>query len=286
VSTNNPNQFEPGDLDFVPKEIDAPLSPDTPRYWFDNHPYKTHFFNALSTSFPVGERFFIRSVRNYESRITDPRLKNQVLQFVGQEGRHRVEHNHHIDLLLQQGYGGIRVFERFVQRLLDFLNKHFPMYSLAATVSIEHLTAIMADQLLRHPERWSAPMHPDMRLLWQWHAVEETEHKAVAFDVYQQVFGSYYLRIFAMLLESTGFLLDILARTIYFLWKDGKLFSLRLWMQGIAFVWGPKGVFGSIILEYFKFYLPGFHPWKNDNRELIREFLADYEKRLSTTGNK
>jgi len=278
MSDNNSEPLVPGDADFVPKEIQSPLSPDTPRYWFDNHPFKTHFFNALSTSFPVGERFFIRSVRKYESRITDPRLKNQVLQFVGQEGRHRVEHNHHIDLLLQQGYGGIRVFERFVQRLLDFLNKHFPLYSLAATVSIEHLTAIMADQLLRHPERWSAPMHPDMRLLWQWHAVEETEHKAVAFDVYQQVFGSYYLRVIAMFLESTGFLLDILARTIYFLWKDGKLFNLRLWIQGIVFVWGPKGVFGSIILEYFKFYLPGFHPWQNDNRELIQQFLADYKK--------
>ena len=278
MSDSNSEPTVPQDADFVPKEIRSPLSPDTPRYWFDNHPYKTHFFNALSTSFPVGERFFIRSVRNYESRITDPRLKNQVLQFVGQEGRHRVEHNHHIDLLLQQGYGGIRVFERFVQRLLDFLNKHFPLYSLAATVSIEHLTAIMADQLLRHPERWSAPMHPDMRLLWQWHAVEETEHKAVAFDVYQQVFGSYYLRVFAMFLESTGFLLDILARTIYFLWKDGKLFNLRLWVQGIIFVWGPKGVFGSVMLEYFKFYLPGFHPWQNDNRELIQQFLDDYKK--------
>ena len=282
MSDSNSEPTVPQDADFVPKEIRSPLSPDTPRYWFDNHPFKTHFFNALSTSFPVGERFFIRSVRNYESRITDPRLKNQVLQFVGQEGRHRVEHNHHIDLLLQQGYGGIRVFERFVQRLLDFLNKHFPLYSLAATVSIEHLTAIMADQLLRHPERWSAPMHPDMRLLWQWHAVEETEHKAVAFDVYQQVFGSYYLRVFAMFLESTGFLLDILARTIYFLWKDGKLFNLRLWIQGIAFVWGPKGVFGSVILEYFKFYLPGFHPWQNDNRELIQQFLDDYKKNHAT----
>lgn len=278
MSDNHAGSTAPGDADFVPKEIQSPLSPDTPRYWFDDHPFKTHFFNALSTSFPVGERFFIRSVRHYESRITDPRLKNQVLQFIGQEGRHRVEHNHHIDLLLQQGYGGIRVFEGFVQKLLDFLNKHFPLYSLAATVSIEHLTAIMADQLLRHPERWSTPMHPDMRLLWQWHAVEETEHKAVAFDVYQQVFGSYYLRVLAMALESTGFLLDILARTIYFLWKDGKLFNLRLWMQGIAFVWGPKGVFGSVILEYFKFYLPGFHPWKNDNRELIEKFLNEYKK--------
>ena len=271
--------MEPENLEFTPKEIDVPLSSDTPRYWFDNHPYKTHFFNALSTSFPVGERFFIRSVRHYESRISDSRLKTQVLQFVGQEGRHRVEHNHHIDLLLQQGYSGIHVFERMVQKLLDFLNKHFPLYSLAATVSVEHLTAILADQVLRHPERWTQPMHPDMRLLWQWHAVEETEHKAVAFDVYQQVFGSYYLRILAMIIESSAFMIDILARTVYFLWKDKKLFSLRLWLQGIAFVWGRKGVFGSVIVEYFKFFLPGFHPWNNNNYQLIKPFLDTYSQK-------
>jgi len=263
---------------FTPKEINVPFSPDTPRYWFDNHPYKTHFLNALSSSFPVGERFFIRSVRHFESRISDPVLKEQVLQFVGQEGRHRVEHNHHIELLVSQGYTGLKVFERTVQRLTDFLNRHFPIYSLAATVSIEHLTAILADQLLRHPERWSEPMHPDMRLLWQWHAVEETEHKAVAFDVYQTVFGSYYVRIIAMILESSAFLLDIFARTVYLLWKDKKLFSIRLWAQGIAFVWGYRGLFGSSVLQYFKFFLPGFHPWKNNNYYLVQNFLAEYKK--------
>lgn len=278
MSEHNSNSIHPSDLVFTPKEINAPLSPDTPRYWFDNHPFKTHFLNALSSSFPVGERFFIRSVRHFESRIHDPRLKEQVLQFVGQEGRHRVEHNHHIDLLVSQGYTGLKGFERFVQKLADFLNKHFPIYSLAATVSVEHLTAIFADQLLRHPERWIEPMHPDMRLLWQWHAVEETEHKAVAFDVYQQVFGSYYIRVLAMILESSAFLADIFVRTVYLLWKDKKLFNIRLWMQGIAFVWGYRGLFGSCVLEYFKFFLPGFHPWKNNNYALVQSFLAEYKK--------
>lgn len=268
---------EPAELTITPKDINSALSEDTPRYWFDNHPFKTHYFNALSSSFPVGERFFIRSVRHYEAQIGDARLKQQILQFVGQEGHHRIEHRHHIDILLAQGYHGIRRFEHVVQVVLDFLNKRFPLYSLAATVALEHFTAILADHLLRHPDRWLTPMHPDMQLLWKWHAVEETEHKAVAFDVFQQVSGSYVLRLGAMILETIGFLLDILVRTVYFLWRDGKLFSLRLWLQGIAFVWGRKGALGSIIGDYFRFFRPGFHPWQNDNYHLVKQFLADYK---------
>ncbi len=269
---------EPAELTITPKEIHSALSPETPRYWFDNHPFKTHYFNALSSSFPVGERFFIRSVRHYEPQITDTKLSQQILQFVGQEGHHRIEHRRHIDILLAQGYGGVRRFERFVQSLLDFLNKRFPLYSLAATVALEHFTAILADQLLRYPDRWLAQMHPDMRLLWHWHAIEEAEHKAVAFDVYQQVSGNYLLRISAMIVETAGLLLDMLARTVYFLWKDGKLFNLRLWFEGVAFVWGRRGTLGSVIGDYFKFFRPSFHPWQNDNYDLIQQFLADYKK--------
>jgi predicted metal-dependent hydrolase len=278
MSQTGTSAHEPAGLTITPKEIQSALSPETPRYWFDNHPFKTHYFNALSSSFPVGERFFIRSVRHYEKQIADARLRQQILQFVGQEGHHRIEHRHHIDLMLAQGYSAVPRFEHMVQVLLDFLNKRFPLYSLAATVALEHFTAILADQLLRHPDRWLAPMHPDMRLLWQWHAVEETEHKAVAFDVYRQISGSYLLRITAMILETIGFLLDILVRTVYFLSKDGKLFSLRLWFEGVAFVWGRKGTLGSIVGEYFRFFRPSFHPWQNDNHHLIQQFLADYKK--------
>jgi len=277
MSQNSVSAPHPAGLTITPREIESPLSPDTPRYWFDDHPFKTHYFNALSSSFPVGERFFIRSVRHFEPRITDPRLRQQILQFVGQEGHHRIEHRHHIDLMLAQGYSGITRFEHLVQGLLDFLNKRFPLYALAATVSMEHFTAILADQLLRHPDRWLAPMHADMRLLWHWHAVEETEHKAVAYDVYQQVSGNYWLRISAMILESIGFLLDILVRTVYFLWRDRKLFSLRLWLQGIAFVWGRRGALGSVVGEYFKYFRPGFHPWQNDNYYLVEKFIAEYK---------
>ena len=120
-------------------------------------------------------------------------------------------------------------------------------------------------------------MHQDMRLLWQWHAIEETEHKAVAYDVYQEVCGSYSLRIFAMVVETAGLLLDVLVRTGYLLWKDGLFWRPGIWWQGIKFVWGKNGAFRSIMKSYFRFYRRDFPPWQDNNYHLVQEFLEVHQ---------
>ena len=267
---------EPAGLQIRVRDVHPKFGEDTPRYWFDNDPFKTHYFNALSSTFPVGERFFIRSVRHYQEKITREELKVQVRNFVGQEGHHSIEHDTHIRLLLDQGYKGIRRFERIDKILLDAMNRRFPRFALAATISLEHFTAILADELLRHPDRWIDPMHEDMQLLWRWHAVEETEHKAVAFDVYQEAVGSYGLRVAAMMVETLGLLADVFFRTAYLLWKDGLFWKPKIWFWGISFVWGKNGALRSVLSEYFKYYRRVFHPWQQNNYHFVEEFESTY----------
>ena len=62
-----------------------------------------------------------------------------------------------------------------------------PLARLAATVALEHLTAILAAALLDGRSGSLAGADPRVAELWRWHAVEETEHKSVAFDVYAVV---------------------------------------------------------------------------------------------------
>ena len=267
---------EPADLKITVRDVHPQLGNDTPRYWYDNDPFKTHYFNALSSTFPVGERFFIKSVRHYEDQITKESLKTQVKNFVGQEGHHSIEHDVHIRLLLDQGYKGISRFERIDKVLLDTMNRRLPRFALAATIALEHFTAILADEILRHPDRWIVPMHPDMQVLWRWHAIEETEHKAVAFDVYQENVGSYGLRVTAMIVETFGLLADVFFRTAYFLWKDGLFWKPKIWMHGVSFVWGKNGALRSVFREYFKFYRRDFHPWQHNNYHFIKEFESKY----------
>jgi predicted metal-dependent hydrolase len=240
----------------------------------------------ISSTFPEGERFFVRSVRHYLGNIHGEELQRQVAQFTSQEGYHGIEHDDHIDILRAQGYSGIDRCIAFDKRSLNWLNRRFPRFSLAATAAIEHFTAILANQLLSHPERWIEPMHPDMQLLWQWHAAEETEHKAVAFDVYQQVSGSYGIRVAAMGVETLGLLADVFFRTAYFLYRDGKLFRPRLWLEGWRFVWGRKGVFGSVLRDYRRYYRRDFHPWDCDNYRLVTEFLTAHEGSLRAAKKK
>jgi predicted metal-dependent hydrolase len=268
--------FEPTGVKIIPREIAPGFSEHTPRYWFDNHPFKTHYFNALSSTFPVGERFFIRSVRYYQEEISESALEEKVRNFIGQEGHHSIEHDAHIRILQDQGYIGIRRFEHIDKTVLDYLNRRFPRFALAATISLEHLTAILADELLRYPRRWLQPMHKDMQLLWRWHAVEETEHKAVAYDVYQQVCGSYGLRVMAMIIETLGLLTDVLARTAYFLWKDGLFWRPSIWAQGIVFVWGRHGALSSVTKAYLQFFRRDFHPWQNNNYHFVEQFQSEY----------
>ena len=257
------------------RDIRFGLSDEIPRYWFDGDPAKTHFMNALSTTFPEGEAFFVRSVLHYRDRIESPELKAQVARFAGQEGTHAREHSAHVDLLVKQGYGGIAKINAQADREGRFFNRKFPLASLAMTAALEHLTAIMANRALCDPDYWCGPMDAEMAPLWQWHAIEEAEHKAVAFDVLQLVSGSHALRVIALVFAALGLWADNVVRFAYFAWKDGKAFSPRIWWNMLRFVWGPGGLYSSLWRDFFAWFRPGFHPWQQDNQALIEERLGE-----------
>ena len=253
---------------------DFRITEQTPRYWYGGDPARTHFMNALSTTFPPGEAFFVRSVLHYRDRISDPSQLAEIRSFCGQEGVHSREHDRHTELIVAQGYPGIATLNRIGDREMRFWNVRAPLWALATTAALEHLTAIMARQALSDPEYWSADMHPDMEPFWQWHAMEEAEHKAVAFDVLQEVSGSYALRVAAMLFATLGLLTDNYVRFTYFLYKDGRLFDWRLWRDNLRFVWGRRGMYRSLARDYRRWFARDFHPWQQDDQPLIDAQLA------------
>ena len=120
------------------RRLPEPPSAATPRHWFAGHAFETHFFNALSSTFPEGERFFIQAVRHYAPQVSDPVLQAQVAAFIGQEGQHSREHDAHMDLLCQQGFGGLARANGVLRAVTRWYVRHFPRYSLATTMAIEH----------------------------------------------------------------------------------------------------------------------------------------------------
>jgi predicted metal-dependent hydrolase len=243
--------------------------PSLPRYWYKGNVWITHFMNALSTTFPDGERFFIHAVRNYEKEITDPELRAQIRAFIGQEANHGKEHEAFNQALIDQHKLPLESKITFMKKALSFAKKRYSRREqLALTVGFEHFTAILANLMLQQTDFVEdiQGVYADM---FMWHAVEETEHKAVAFDVFTATEDDYWLRVRGMA-QATFFFLLITLRMQYSLLKhDNQLGNWRDALGFAKFLLVKPGMLTRIIPEYLDFYRPGFHPWQHDNRHLI-----------------
>ncbi|MGE8496081.1 MAG: metal-dependent hydrolase [Pseudomonas sp.] len=266
----------PAGLQIRPRHMDFDLPKPLPRHWHSGDAFKSHLFDAMSVLFPDGERFFIDSVRHFRDRIDDPVLKEQIRGFIGQEGHHSREHLEYSDRLRELGYD-IETIERRAQARIRYTQKRFsPQRQLAATAALEHITAIMADGLLKDA-RYMAGAHPTMARLWRWHALEETEHKAVAFDVYNQVCGSRRLLRRAMLMGTFFFILDTTRGLVHMLKRDGLLWNWRVWRDGLRWSWGKDGVFRPLLKTYRDFFRQDFHPWQHDNLALLYQVRNEFD---------
>jgi predicted metal-dependent hydrolase len=245
--------------------------------WHPDGEHITQFFNTLSLFFPVGERFFINAVRNYREQITDPELKEAVKAFIGQEAMHGREHEEYNDLADAGGLP-VKQMESTVARLLETLKQRLPQsFQLGATVALEHYTAILADILLREPAVLG-DAEPRFKAVWNWHALEETEHKAVAYDVFRTVVGedarAYAIRASSMLV-ATGLFWSLVYSYHYRIMKSrGKHRDLRGWWSVFKFQWVNPGGLRRNVRPWLDYFKPGFHPWQHDNREFLSRMEA------------
>ncbi|MFZ5757671.1 MAG: metal-dependent hydrolase [Pseudomonadota bacterium] len=251
------------------RRMDFDFPADMPRYWYRGNPWITHFMNGLSAVFPDGERFFIDTVRNFQDRIDDPELQKQVRGFIGQEANHGKEHeafNH----LLEDRFGlPISRIAGYVKRRTDRMRSSLSKErQLAITIALEHFTAILANQLLENPEVM-AELEAAYGDMFMWHAVEETEHKAVAYDVYQQVSGNYAIRVRAMAITTVMFTAHQFAFMLWLVARDGKLTDLKGLAGLVKFLFIEPGPIRKMARDYLDYYKRDFHPWQHDNRALI-----------------
>lgn len=244
----------------------------------------THAFDALSFMFPQGEKFFIRVAKEVSQKsdvALTPALKEDLKAFIEQEAMHTKHHQSYNRILESHGYQNV------VQKFIDYLDKTgekylAPMHKLAIVCAWEHFTAVLGDYLLKNPHAMeSAPSH--VSLIWGWHAAEETEHKAVCFDLYRAVGGSWVRRVSAFLLVCINFLLIFSNLYGSMLWRDGCLNWRRLprtIYQSTVFFWGRHGVGWHVLTHGLKYLSPRFHPWQQDNRDLLKTWLIRNHSQL------
>lgn len=251
----------------VPREkMDFGLNGDIPRFWLDNDPFKTRFFDALSTLFPVGERFFITCVRDFKEQITDAKLQQDIKDFTRQEAQHSMVHTLYNNRLKAQGVNVDRILQRQEHRLFGVLRKHTSrQFTLGITAAAEHVTAIMADCFVERPDIM-AGADARIRALYVWHAMEEMEHKGVAFDVLRDhAHGSYSNRVRSMLLVTCLFPYHTFRIMAHMFQVDGfsRAQRTKLWLKGLWWLYKPGGVFAPLLGKYFAYLKPNFHPWQD-----------------------
>lgn len=265
----------PGGAEIEVRKMDLKDIEGSPKYSHGGDPAMTHFTYALSLLFPEGELFFMDSVRNYRKQITDPELKKQVKAFLGQEALHTKEHVAYNDRLNQWGIP-VNWVDPWLKRGLNLVRRSPKKHQLAVTAALEHFTAIMANELLTNEELQNE-FHPAHRKLWLWHAIEETEHKAVAFDVYRAMGGGEFVRMFTMLGATAGILAATTFLHVYLMARDGQLFNVRSWLKFTKWLFIKPALFIRLIPAWASYFKIGFHPWQHDNHELIAGWKAEYE---------
>lgn len=270
-----PQSQSPDGLKFGPRRRSFGIEDALASDWHGGSAFVTAWFNAMSLLFPLGEKFFIDSVVHFIDDIDDPRLLDEIAAFRAQESTHRVQHQRYNELLCRlRGYDLDR-FEKHERERMAWAYRELSAHRrLAGTVANEHLTAIMAHDMLSRGDVLIGA-NPDIAELWRWHGVEETEHKAVAFDVFVAVGGTVSQRRQALLLNTFFFMKDTMRNLCIMLQKEGKLWSPREWATGFKFLFVKPGILRRVAGNWLRFFREDFHPWKIDNRDLIREWEAE-----------
>lgn len=272
----------PVDVAIEPRDREYDLASSLATDWFDNHAFKTAWFNAMSITFPVGEKFFIDSVRHFAEQIEDPKLSADISGFCGQEGYHRREHDRYNKTLCNaRGYNLNYLEGRIIKNTERAKSLLSPLEQLAITAGLEHITAIMAESSLNPDNPMIGAVDGPMKQLWDWHAAEEMEHKSVAFDVYRAVGGTEKMRKRALRRATVFLMLDTIIGVVHILRKDGKLWNVRLWGQGWKFLFFKGGILRRVWPAYKVYFHDGFHPWQRDTLPLLRQWQAQQKEGLA-----
>lgn len=269
----------PDNLTIRPRNMAFGRGEKSVRWWHNGDPVATAFYNALSLTFPQGESFFIESVRVFRDEAPAD-LKEQISAFVKQEVFHTREHVAFNRQVTAAGYD-TRAIDARVRERLDIARSRPPLSQLAVTMALEHFTAILAHALLADPRHLEGAPE-SIRKLWQWHAMEEIEHKGVAFDTYIHAsrhlarHKRWLLRSIVMLYVTYHFVRGRILDMADLFRQDG-INKAATWLRLIRFLVVRPGIGRAVLTDWFAFFRPGFHPWDIDDREL----LAKAERELS-----
>jgi predicted metal-dependent hydrolase len=248
------------------------------RWWCNGDPVATAWMNALSATFPKGETLFVDSVKAFREGAP-PRLEREIRAFVRQEVNHTREHLAFNRAAAGSGYDMRRIDQR-IDTMIAIARGRPPIVQLAVTMALEHFTAMFAHVFLAHPLDFFAA-EVEQSDIWRWHAIEEIEHKGVAFDTWLHAtrdwsrWRRWRVKALVMLLVTRNFVRNRTLDALDLLAQDG-ITGRRAKRRFFWYLFGRPGVLRRIFPAWLSYFLPGFHPWKRDDRALIARYDSEF----------
>ena len=248
------------------------------RWWAGGDPIATAWFNALSATFPRGETLFVEAVKAFRADAP-PQLAAEIRAFVKQEVNHTREHLAFNRAAEAAGYDLARV-DAWVEEMIGRIYRRPKHGWLAVTIALEHFTAMFSHEFLAHPEHF-AGAESEQAALWRWHAVEEIEHKGVAYDTWLHATRSWSrwkrwkVKSVLMLVITRRFVMHRFRDAGALLAQDG----IAGWRAKARLIWylvGRPGILRRVFPAWCAYFLPGFHPWNQDDRALIGKYDSEY----------
>ena len=273
TAASNPTSKRPlagATVGIPPRQVSFKIPRETGRYPAHNNATVTLFLAMLSAGFPPGERFFVESVRRFRHQITDPELKAAVSGFIGQESIHGREHERLNEFLQERGIN-TRIPERAVKVGLRLLERLPAKQQLACTTLMEHFTVLLEEELLTDQE-FTGEFDPEFLPMWQWHALEELEHKAVAYNVQELVGNDRRMRWLATVYVGVTVLPTLLGSWVYLLAKEGKLTDTADLTKGLNLLFGRNGFVSRILPKMSIYSARSFHPNKHNTKALEKQW--------------
>ncbi|MBS0290650.1 MAG: metal-dependent hydrolase [Proteobacteria bacterium] len=260
-----------------PRRLCFSLPATIPKFWHQTV-IETYHFNALALFLPLLEKMVVLSLKKALKHISCKTLKSEVSSLIAQEAIHGAEfHGYHLKMVSQHYPLQTKQYQlRYFRILAAFINSFSSTFHYALSAAGEHFTTIAADLFLRS-EHWFVGVMPVYSAIWRWHCIEEIEHKNVAFDVFKSMKGSYFTRIFAMLVMTFVFA-TIYVKPIFVMMKcDGNHKKISFYLKALQYYWGRNGLCRALFKPYFAYFKPNFHPSQQDNDFLISSWKAYFK---------
>ena len=256
--------------DITPRKIDFEFPDDTPLYALPSMPRISLFIAAFSLTMPYLEPYLIRMYLKVqrENLVDDEALLEDIKAFSQQEGNHYRNHAR-INEIIRSKFDDqtaaelLAIEQELKQDYEDFLENRSMKFNLAYAEGFEAMTCAVAINSANRVDDSEAPKQGWAGLL-DWHALEEVEHRTVAFNVYNHVYGDYAYRVIGGIKAQA-----------HYLYAIHKFYRVMLKARGMRMLpYIPWFILGGHVR-----YLNTLMPWYNPaNYEIKGNLKARLDK--------